>query len=363
MGKVQLMFVAVLAAAVFSAFGTELGLPLSLDCSKPDAVRKLEREIRERKHNDNLSIYLRDNVIPELPKHKFRWISISGHCSEVIDLTPLAGHTPKSLSLSYGTFSNLSSLETAKIENLTASFGAVLYADDLSRGNWSALKNLTLLAIRGKVLDLRSAARLEDLGLYDGNSDLVIRFAPQMRLRKLVICGELLPLLRSIHTRKLEKLYVFPGGTADYAPLAEAELPELISLNCYAPGRAPCRLPFMPKLKKLDLEKFPAVSLKHIRTQCPALEHLRLTGIPAVADWEELSKMPLRRLHVDTCGGAKWSLPVDPPPGCEVTGLPSFTENPYKMWSAWAVLTVLFGVWTFFRQKRMRRAPKKEEVK
>ena len=56
MGKVQLMFVAVLAAAVFSAFGTDL--PLSLDCSKPDAIRKLEREIRARKHNDNLSIYL-----------------------------------------------------------------------------------------------------------------------------------------------------------------------------------------------------------------------------------------------------------------------------------------------------------------
>ena len=73
--------------------------------------------------------------------------------------------------------------------------------------------------------------------------------------------------------------------------------------------------------------------------------------------------MPLKKLHVYDCGGAKWSLPVDPPPGCEVTGLPSFLDNPYKMWTTWAILTVLFGLWTFFRQKRMRRASRNEEKK
>ena len=77
-----------------------------------------------------------------------------------------------------------------------------------------------------------------------------------------------------------------------------------------------------------------------------------MTGILQVTEWEELSKMPLKRLHVNRCGGAKWSLPVSPPAGCRVTGLPGFIENPYKMWSAWAAATLLFGLWTFFRRRR-----------
>ena len=229
----------------------------------------------------------------------------------------------------------------------------MLHADDLSRGDWSSLKDLSLGPVRGEVLDLRSAAGLEKLSLYGGNGGIDIRLSPQMRLKKLSFDGVHLSLLRSIHTGKLEKLFVFPSWeSVDYAPLAEVELPNLVSLNCYASSGAPWRLPFMPKLKKLDLEKCPRVSLKHIRTQCPVLEHLRLTRIPEVTDWEELPSMPLKRLHVYNCGGAKWSLPVSAPSGCRVTGLPGFTENPYKMWSAWAVVTLLFGAWTYFRRRK-----------
>ena len=344
----------VLTVALSAASGAEPDLPLSLDCSKPDALRKLEREIRERKFNDVLSIDLHENdPIPELPKHDFRAISVIGHGDGIIDLKPLAGHTPKYLSLYDGTFANLAALETAKIESLSTFAGGVLQADDLSRGDWSSLKDLSLGSVRGEVLDLRSAAGLEKLSLYGGNAGIDIRLSPQVRLKELSFDGVHLSLLRSIHTGKLEKLFVFPSGrSVDYAPLAEVELPDLTSLNCYASSSAPCRLPFMPKLKKLDLEKFPGVSLKHIRTQCPALEHLRLTRIPEVTDWEELSSMPLKRLHVSGCGGAKWSLPVSAPSGCRVTGLPGFTENPYKMWSAWAAVTLLFGLWTFFRKRK-----------
>ena len=180
MGKVQLMFVAVLVLAVFSAFGTELPLPLMLDCSKPDAVRKLEREIRERKYNDALEIYnLQNNVIPELPKHEFRTISISNrNNSGAVDLTPLAGHTPKILSLFSGTFTNLASLETAKIEDLSAHFETVLYADDLSRGDWSALRRLHLSGAKGIFLNLKSAVGLESLELHCGNTDITICLSP-----------------------------------------------------------------------------------------------------------------------------------------------------------------------------------------
>ena len=353
---------AALIVVLSAVSGAELNLPLSLDCSEPGALRKLEREIRGRKYTHTLSIHLHENEpIPELPKHDFRAISVIGHGDGIIDLKPLAGHTPKYLSLYDGTFSNLAALETAKIERLSAFAGGVLRADDLSRGDWSSLKGLSLGSARGEVLDLRSAAKLEDLSFYGGNGAIDIRLSPQMRLKKLSFDGVHLPLLRSIHTGKLEKLFVFPSGRdVDYAPLAEVELPNLTSLNCYASSGASCRLPFMPKLKKLDLEKFPAVSLKHIRTQCPALEHLRLTRIPEVTDWEELSKMPLKRLHVANCGGAKWALPVSAPPGCRVTGLPDFTENPYKMWSAWAAATFLFGLWTFFRKRKRKKeeAPK-----
>ena len=351
---------AALIVVLSAVSGAELNLPLRLDCSEPGALRKLEREIRGRKHNGSLSIYPHENdPIPELPKHDFRAISVIGHGDWIIDLKPLAGHTPKHLSLYHGTFSNLASLETAKIETLSAFAGGVLQADDLSRGDWSSLKALSLGSVRGEVLDLRSAAGLEKLSLYGGSGGIDIRLSPQVRLKELSFDGVHLPLLRSIHTGNLEKLFVFPSGRdVDYAPLAGAELPDLTSLNCYASSSAPCRLPFMPKLKKLDLEKFPAVSLKHIRTQCPALEHLRLTRIPEITDWEDLSSMPLKRLHVSNCGGAKWSLPVSAPSGCRVTGLPGFTENPYKMWSAWAVVTFLFGAWTFFR----RRKRKKEEA-
>lgn len=344
----------VLAVFLSAASGAEPNLPLSLDCSEPGALRKLERELRGRKHNGTLSIYPHKNeALPELPKHDFRAISVIGHGDWIIDLKPLAGHTPKHLSLYHGTFSNLASLETAKIETLSTFAGGVLQADELSRSDWSSLKDLSLGSVRGEVLDLRSAVKLEKLSLYGGNGAIDIRLFPQMRLKKLSFDGVHLSLLRSIHTGKLEKLFVFPsGGDVDYAPLAEVELPNLTSLNCYASSTAPCRLPFMPKLKKLDLEKFPAVSLKHIRTQCPVLEHLRLTRIPKVTDWEELSSMPLKRLHVSGCGGAKWSLPVSAPSGCRVTGLPGFTENPYKMWSAWAAATLLFGAWTIFRKRK-----------
>ena len=355
-------FFVALIVVLSAASGAELNMPLRLDCSEPGALRKLEREIRERKFNDVLSIYPHKNdPIPELPKHDFHAISVIGHGDWLIDLKPLAGHTPKHLSLYYGTFSNLASLETAKIETLSAFAGGVLNADDLSRGDWSSLKDLSLGAVRGEVLDLRSAAKLEELSLYGGNGGIDIRLSPQVRLRKLSVDGVHLPLLRSIHTGQLEKLFVFPSReSVDYAPLTGAELPNLVSLNCYASSGAPCRLPFMPKLKKLDLEKFPGVSLKHIRTQCPVLEHLRLTRIPEVTDWEALSSMPLKRLHVSNCGGAKWALPVSAPSGCRVTGLPGFTENPYKMWSAWAAATLFWGLWTFFRRRkrREREAPK-----
>ncbi len=322
LSKVHLVF-AVLSLAVFSAFGTELPLPLQLDCSKPDAVRKLEREIRERKYNDALDIYnLQNNVIPELPKHEFRTISISNrNNSGAVDLTPLAGHTPKFLSLFSGTFTNLASLETAKIENLSANFETVLYSDDLSRGDWSALRRLHLSGAKGKILDLKSAVGLESLEIHCGNTDIAIFLSPQVRLKTLWLSGQS-SLLQTIHTE-----------------------------------------PFLPKLKTLTLADVSRISLKHIRTQCPALEELWLYRITQVTDWEELPSMPLKKLHVYDCGGAKWSLPVDPPSGCEVTGLPSFLDNPYKMWSTWAILTVLFGLWTLFWQKRMRRAFENKEMK
>ncbi len=348
MGKVQLG-VAVLVAVVFSAFGVELNLPLSLDCSQLDAVLKLEQEIRERKYNDELWIYLQDgDVIPELPEHEFRMMTVWSPA--LTDLTPLSEHTPERLTL-YGYFSNLAALETAKIETLSASYGSNLHADDLSRGDWSSLRDLTLDSIRGDVLDLRSAAKLEDLTLYGGNAALAFRLSPQLRLKELKVSGAHLSLLRAIHTGELKKLIII-SGTADYAPLAEVNLPELTVLGCYATSNAPCRLPFMPKLKELNLQDIPRVSLKHLRAQCPALEHLQMIRIPEVTDWEELSNMPLKRLHVAGCGGARWSLPVSPPPGCEVTGLPLFIENPYKMWSAWAAATFLFALWTFFWQRR-----------
>ena len=357
MRKVHLL-TAAFAFALSAVFGAESYLPIELDCSRPDALRKLEREIRERKNNDRLSIHLWDSsVIPELPNHEFRAISVRGSAGSdrTIDLAPLAGHTPKHLTLNYGTFVNLAALRTAKIESLSASLGADLHADDLSRCDWSSLKDLTLYSIRGEVLDLRRAPKLESLSLYGGRAVVELRLSPQVRLKELSIDGIHLPLLRTIRTEKLEKLFVWSSGAVDYAPLAEVELPELTTLNCYTWSKAPCRLPFMPKLKKLDLERFPAVSLKHIRTQCPALEHLRMTRIPTVTEWEELSKMPLKRLHAAGCGGAKWVLPVAAPAGCRVTGLPGFTENPYKMWSAWAAATLLFGLWTFFRQKQLRK--------
>jgi len=340
MGKVQLVF-AVLAAAVFSASGTELPLPLQLDCSQPDAVRKLEREIRERKYNDALEIYnLQNNVIPELPKYEFRTISISNrNNSGAVDLTVLASHTPKFLSLFSGTFINLASLETAKIENLSANFETVLYADDLSRGDWSALRRLHLCGAKGKILDLKSAVGLESLELDLGNTDIAIFLSPQVRLKTLWLNGRS-SLLQTIHTEELAELSIYSPRMTDHH-----------------------RLPFLPKLKTLTLGDVPRISLKHIRTQCPALEELWLYRITQVIDWEELPSMPLKKLHVYDCGGTKWSLPVEPPPGCEVTGLPSFLDNPYKMWTTWAILTVLFGLWTFFRQKRMRRASRNEEKK
>ena len=346
---------AVLATVVSAAVGAEQNGPLWLDCSRPDALQKLEREIRERKHNDRLLILhlWSSNVIPELPNHEFRAISVTGPGSDgVFDLTPLVEHTPKFLGLSNGTFLNLAALRTAKIENLSASIDSVLHADDISRGDWSSLKNLTLHSVRGEVLDLQSAVKLEDLGFFGGNRNLVVRFAPQLRLKELSVSGTHLPLLRAIHTGELKSLFIISSETADYAPLAEVELPELTYLGCHAASGAPCRLPFMPKLKKLELEDFPAVSLKHLRSQCPALEHLRMTNIPTVTEWEELSKMPLKRLHIARCGGVKYSLPVSTPAGCRVTGLPGFTENPYKMWSAWAASTLLFGAWTFCRRRR-----------
>ena len=142
----------VLTVALSAASGAELNLPLSLDCSEPDAIRKLEREIRGRKFNDVLSIYPHENdPIPELPKHDFRAISVIGHGDGIIDLKPLAGHTPKYLSLYDGTFANLAALETAKIESLSTFAGGVLQADDLSRGDWSSLKDLSLGSVRGEV--------------------------------------------------------------------------------------------------------------------------------------------------------------------------------------------------------------------
>ena len=341
MGKVQLMFAAVLTSAVFSLSGTELPLPLQLDCSRPDAVRKLEREVRERKYTDALDICnLQNGVIPELPKHEFRAISISNrNNSGAVDLTPLASHTPKFLSLFSGTFTNLASLETAKIESLSANFETVLYADDLSRGDWSALRRLHLSGVKGKILDLKSAVGLESLELDLGNTDLAISLSPQVRLKTLWLSGRS-SLLQTIHTEELAELSIYSPRTADHH-----------------------RLPFLPKLKTLTLDDVSRISLKHIRTQCPALEELWLYRITQVTDWEELPSMPLKKLHVFDCGGTEWSLPVEPPPGCEVTGLPTFLDNPYKMWSTWAILTVLFGLWTLFWQKRMRRASRKDEVK
>jgi len=341
MGKVQLMFAAVLTAAVFSAFGTELPLPLQLDCSRPDAVRKLERELRERKYNDALEIYnLQNNVIPELPKHDFRTISISNRNNRgAVDLTVLAGHTPKFLSLFSGTFTNLASLETAKIENLSANFETVLYADDLSRGDWSALRRLHLSGVKGKILDLKSAVGLESLELDLGDTDIAIFLSPQVRLKTLWLNGRS-SLLQTIHTEELAELSIYSPGTANH-----------------------CRLPSLPKLKILTLGDVPRISLKHIRTQCPALEELWLYRIKQVTDWEELPSMPLKKLHVFDCGGTEWSLSVEPPPGCEVTGLPTFLDNPYKMWTTWAILTILFGLWTLYWQKRMRRASPKEGSK
>ena len=83
---------------------------------------------------------------------------------------------------------------------------------------------------------MRSAAGLEKLSLYGGSGGIDIRLSPQVRLKELSFDGVHLPLLRSIHTGNLEKLFVFPSGRdVDYAPLAEVPT-DLIYSSAYTAG-------------------------------------------------------------------------------------------------------------------------------
>ena len=62
--------------------------------------------------------------------------------------------------------------------------------------------------------------------------------------------------------------------------------------------------------------------------------------------------MALERLWVCDVPGVKYQLPVAAPEGCRVDGLPSFIENPYKMWSAWGVAVMALAAWTWWWQRK-----------
>ena len=93
-----------------------------------------------------------------------------------------------------------------------------------------------------------------------------------------------------------------------------------------------------------------------LKDKCPDLKELSLSG--KVSDWDILPSMPLKELHIRYVDDVKYVLPVSPPANCVVTGLPDFTENPYKMWTLWGVCVTIFALCTWLYRRSLKKEQK-----
>ena len=328
---------------------------ISVDFSNADWQARLAADIRKNPRQKHfLDISMKDAVIPKLPATGVTVISVWGHyVKEPVSLAPLADFKLNSLNLRQGSFRDLPRLDLSVLSNLAAEYSGQLAADELSGCDFPALRSLHIDNLSGETLDLSNAPHLEKLSLGQCDHPLRLVLHPRVKLKRLALPGEMIGVLKDIDLAELEALCLsVTRSDTDYSIFPQLRFPKLEELRLSAAGCGTLKLPPLPELRTLAVVSWENIDLEELKRHCPRLRELELDRVKNIANWQTLRELPLARLHIGVVGGAKYFLPAEPPRGCLVSGMPSFVDNPYKMWPSWAAAVLLFALWTLWYQRK-----------
>ncbi|MBE6363503.1 MAG: hypothetical protein E7054_07605 [Lentisphaerae bacterium] len=354
MSKLFLLLFAIFCGGMLSANTPELVI-------NPDAEnwqKVLTEQLKRYPQTDTLRLELATPSIPELPEHDFKYITINlRESTRPVSLIPLSKFKLKSLSLIYGSFKDLYAIDRSSLESLNDNwlYDSAISTEEYSGLDFSELRRFTTGKLNGSTLDLSKVPKLEKLRISSYSNAVHLILHPDVKLKELSIPGDLTAILPGLDLSCLENLTIlYPQNPpVDYSILETLQLPKLKGLDLFPTGKGKLRLPLLPYLQELNTASGMEVSLKMLKDKCPDLKELSLSG--KVTDWDILPSMPLEKLHIRYVDNVKYVLPVSAPANCVVTGLPDFTENPYKMWTLWGVCVTIFALCTMLYRHSLRK--------
>ena len=357
MSRLFLLLFAIFCGVMLSANTPELVI-------YPDTEnwqKVLTEQLKRYPQTDTLRLELDTPSIPELPEHDFKYIIINLHkAAQPVSLIPLSGFKLKSLSFLYGSFKDLYAIDRSELESLNDNwlYDSAISTEEYSGLDFPELRRFRTGKLNGSTLDLSKAPKLEKLRISSYSNVVHLTLHPDAKLKELSLPGDLTAILPGVDLSCLEDLTIlYPQNPpVDYSILETLQLPKLKGLGLLPTGKGKLRLPPLPKLQELYTASGMEVSLKMLKDKCPDLKELSLSG--KISDWDILPSMPLKELHIRYVDDVKYVLPVSAPANCVVTGLPDFTENPYKMWTLWGVCVTIFALCTWLYRRSLKKEQK-----
>lgn len=341
--KKWVLFIVIFALSALSAVERSIWI----DCRNSNWQEQAKEEFRKKPECRSLELYLPGSGDVELPERDFTRISIDGwNDGYTFQLAKLGKYKLTELKLNGGTVGGWNTLVQPELKVLKAD-SVYVDAAELAQAKLPELRKLVIYHIKGKVLDLRGMPKLEYLTFHSCDDGLQILLHPDCKLKYLRLPKKTSHLLPELDLSHLEHLVTHESWESN-----AVRLPKLKELTMLYWEKKMVELPPLPELEELLIYYGGEVSLANVKAQCPKLRELALWTVDNVYDWEALPQLKIKRLWVQDIPGVKYSLPVAAPEGCRVDGLPSFIENPYKMWSAWSVAVMALAAWTWWYQRK-----------
>ena len=318
-----------------------------IDCRFPEWREQAREELRKKPQSRSLDIRLPGEGEMELPEHDFSNVNIYGWAvHHQLPLTILAKYKLTSLTLNGGNFTHWHTLKQPELKVLKAD-SVDVDAAELAQAELPKLQELVIYCIKGRVLDLRRMPDLERLTFHNCDPGLQILLDKKCKLKYLTLPKGTSHIPAQLDLSQLEFLC-----TREPWDVRSVRMPKLKKFILTSFEDNVVELPPLPELHELCVLYGGKISLAMVKKQCPKLRSLGVQNVRGVGDWEALPQIALERLWVCDVPGVKYQLPVAAPEGCRVEGLPSFIENPYKMWCAWGLVTAAFAAWTWWRQRK-----------